>query len=68
MTMLGQTQTIIPPRHTPPDGAAAPGGGPLQSLRDAAAQHRDAARAVIDDALSADSEAFLRANRQQSGQ
>jgi len=68
MTTLEQTRTTTPPRHTQPDGAAAPGGGPLQSLRDAAAQHRDAARAVIDNALSADSEAFLRANRQQSGQ
>lgn len=68
MNMAEPTRSNLISRDAKRSDAAPSGNEPLQSLRAAAAQHRAAARAVIDNALSANSEAFLRANRQQSGQ
>lgn len=54
-------------RQRPQDGGV-PGGDNLGAIGDAAARLVAAGDAAIDRALSGDSDAFLRANRQQGGQ
>lgn len=52
----------------PPGAACTPGGGNLPELRRAGEELLSAGDEAIRRALSADSEAFLRANRQEGGQ
>jgi len=54
-------------RERPPSGGV-PDTGELGVIGDAAAQLLAAGDAAIDRALSSDSDAFLRANRQQGGE
>jgi hypothetical protein len=52
----------------PQPGGGDPGNGNLAAIGDTVGRLLAAGDAAIDRALSADSEAFLRANRQQGGQ
>ena len=55
--------------HELPGGPpAGPGGAGLQSLRDAGERFLRAGDRAIQQALSSDSESFLRASRQEGGQ
>ena len=55
-------------RERSPAGDAEPGGDNLAAIGDAAARLLAAGDAAIERALSGDSEAFLRANRQRGGE
>jgi hypothetical protein len=55
-------------RERPHAGGGGPDGDDLNAIGDAAARLLAAGDAAIDRALSNDSDAFLRANRQQGGQ
>jgi hypothetical protein len=53
---------------TPPPGGGGEAGGGLDRLREQASRFLAAGDEAINRALSSDSEAFLRANRQQGGE
>lgn len=55
-------------REQPAGPAAGPGGFDLESLREAGERFLRAGDRAIEQALSGDSESFLRASRQEGGQ
>ena len=63
---MNERERQLPP--APPDGTGAAGAGRLEELRRAGEELLAAGDDAIRRALSADSEAFLRANRQEGGQ
>jgi len=65
---MGERERQHDERERPQSGGGVPESGNLAAIGDAAARLLAAGDAAINRALSSDSDAFLRANRQHGGQ